>query len=94
MIIQIFALFGKMKSLSQTIIRSGFILSILPLVLLVLAGTAVYAWLEGWSLIDALYATVITVTTIGYGDLAPQTSAGRLFSVFFTILYAVYLSPY
>ena len=74
-----------MKSLSQTIIRSGFILSILPLVLLVLAGTAVYAWLEGWSLIDALYATVITVTTIGYGDLAPLTSAGRLFSVFFTI---------
>ncbi len=54
--------------------------------LLLLTGTLVYSWLEGWSLLDSLYATVITMTTVGYGDLSPQTSYGRLFAIFFTLI--------
>lgn len=53
--------------------------------LVVVTGTFVYAWLEDWSLLDSLYATVITVTTVGYGDLSPQTVSGRLFAIFFTL---------
>jgi voltage-gated potassium channel len=52
---------------------------------MILLGAFVYAWLEGWSLLDSLYATVITVTTVGYGDLSPQTAGGRLFAIFFTL---------
>lgn len=59
----------------------------------ILTGTLVYSWLEGWSLLDSLYATVITVTTVGYGDISPQTTAGRLFAVFFT-LFAVGVAGY
>jgi voltage-gated potassium channel len=55
-------------------------------VFVILAGTFVYSWLEGWSLLDSLYATVITVTTVGYGDVSPHSAAGRLFAVFFTLL--------
>ena len=53
---------------------------------LVVLGTGVYAYLEDWSVFDALYATIITITTVGYGDLSPQTPAGRLFAIVFTLL--------
>src|SRR5690606_18874559 len=38
-------------------------------------------WLERWSFIDALYVTVITLSTIGYGDLTPQDPYGRIFTI-------------
>ena len=44
-------------------------------------GTITYHYLEGWSWIDALYFSVITLTTIGYGDFSPQTTAGKLFTI-------------
>ena len=58
---------------------------VVPLVTLTLIGTFTYVLLEGWTPLDALYATIITMTTVGYGDLTPTTPAGRLFSIFFTL---------
>jgi len=43
-------------------------------------GTVVYMWLEGWSAIDALYFSVVTLATVGFGDLAPTTDAAKLFT--------------
>ena len=34
---------------------------------------------EGWSVADALYFWLMTVSTVGYGDLAPTTPAGKTF---------------
>ena len=42
-------------------------------------GTAVFSVAEGWSPRDALYFCVTALTTVGYGDLAPTSAAGKLF---------------
>ena len=46
-----------------------------------LTGTIFYWLQEGWSLVDALYFSVTTLTTVGLGDLAPTTTIGKLFTV-------------
>ena len=38
--------------------------------------------IEGWSFFDALYMTVTTITTVGYGELHQLSKAGRIFTVF------------
>ena len=45
-------------------------------------GTLGYVLIEGWSAWDAFYMTVITVTTVGYGEVHPMSQAGRAFTVF------------
>ena len=49
-------------------------------------GTVIYRLLEGWEWIDSLYFCVITLTTVGYGDYSPQTSEGKLFTIFYIFL--------
>lgn len=44
-------------------------------------GTAGYMLIEGWSLLDALYMTVITITTVGYNEVHPLSTAGRVFTI-------------
>lgn len=70
-----------------------FILALLVAVLLVIGGTLGYHLIEGWTLFDAFYMTVITLTSVGYGEVHPLSHAGRvfttilLFSGVFTIFY-------
>jgi len=45
------------------------------------AGTLGYVVIEGWSVSDALFMAVTTVTTVGYGEIHPLSTAGRLFSI-------------
>ena len=49
-------------------------------------GTVVFHILEKWSWIDSLYFTIITLATIGYGDLVPTTPLGKLVTVVFVIV--------
>lgn len=48
---------------------------------LIVAGTAGYRLLEGMSVLDALYMTIITLTTVGFGEVKPLSHAGRLFTI-------------
>ena len=50
-----------------------------------LVGTFGYHWLEGWSYLDALYFSVVSLGTVGYGDLTPTTPIAKLFTIVYLI---------
>lgn len=55
-----------------------------PLLVMLLTlglGTAGYMVLERWSFLDALFMTVITITTVGYGLVHPLSTVGRVFTM-------------
>jgi voltage-gated potassium channel len=52
---------------------------------IVIIGTIGFHFIEGWSLLDSFYACITTLSTVGYGDFAPETTAGKLFAVFIII---------
>jgi voltage-gated potassium channel len=45
---------------------------------LLLFGTLAFHLVEGWTLFDGFYMTVMTVTTVGYGEIHPLTMSGRI----------------
>lgn len=45
-------------------------------------SAAAYRWIEGWGWLDSLYFVVITTTTIGFGDLTPETRPGKVLTIF------------
>ena len=49
-------------------------------------GTWFYARVEKWGILDSLYFSVITLTTVGYGDFSPQTSAGKIFTMIYVLI--------
>lgn len=63
-------------------------------VLLVMAGMVGYHLVEGWGFFDALYMTVITITTVGFLEVHPLSPGGRVFTMLlalggiFTLFYA------
>lgn len=48
---------------------------------LIVVGTSGYHWLEGMSVIDSLYMTVITISTVGFGEVRKLSSYGRMFTI-------------
>lgn len=56
---------------------------LIALIVMLVSGTVFYSAVEKWSVVDSVYFCVMTLATVGYGDLHPTTS----FSKIFTILY-------
>ncbi len=54
---------------------------VIGLIVLPAVGVAGYCWIEGWSLLDALYMTVTTLATVGYGETHPLSTGGRVFTM-------------
>ena len=51
------------------------------LVLLILGWSLAFMAVEGRSFTDAFYYTIVTVTTVGYGDIHPESTAGKMMAI-------------
>ncbi len=59
-----------------------FLLIATALTVTLLIGTVGFMWLEGWTLFDSLYMSLMTLTTVGYGEVHPLSFKGRVFASF------------
>ena len=62
-----------------------FRIPIILTILIMLFGTLGYIWIDNFSLLDAIYQTGITFTTVGFGEIAPISPLGRLFTIFLIV---------
>ncbi len=70
------------RSLKDPVFQALFLL-----VVTILASGALFCRrVEGWSLLNSLYFSVITLTTVGYGDFSPSTTAGKIFTMFYIFI--------
>lgn len=59
----------------------GVTITICLLIFVTIGGTIGYVTIEGWGLLDAFYMTVISLTSVGFGEVHPLTPQGKLFTV-------------
>jgi voltage-gated potassium channel Kch len=54
---------------------------VIIMIAILLSGTAFFSLVENWSIIDSAYFCVMTIATIGYGDLAPSSPLSKIFTI-------------
>ena len=52
---------------------------------LVVSGTIFYWRVEDWTVVESLYFSVVTLTTVGFGDFAPTTAGAQIFTIFYIL---------
>jgi voltage-gated potassium channel Kch len=62
-----------------------FMITLTVSVFLLATGAIFYHIVEKLAWLDAVYFCVITLTTIGYGDIVPHTNLGKLFTIFYVL---------
>src|SRR5215510_15683798 len=68
----------------QFLKRLLFIAVILDAILI--TGTFGFMYIEGWPMFDSFYMTLMTLTTVGYGEVHPLSYHGRLFASFLMVV--------
>jgi hypothetical protein len=76
-----------MAKLTLTELREKheFKLLALSVVTVLATGTIVYHFVEKWSWVDSTYFCVVTLATVGFGDLAPTHSSTKIFTIFYIL---------
>jgi voltage-gated potassium channel Kch len=52
---------------------------------LIVSGTIFYWRVEDWTIIQSLYFSVVTLTTVGFGDFTPTTPGAQIFTIFYIL---------
>jgi voltage-gated potassium channel Kch len=53
---------------------------------MIACASVFYHYVEGWGCIDATFFSVMTISTVGYGDITPQTAAGKIFTICYVLV--------
>jgi voltage-gated potassium channel len=67
-------------------IQRNFQLIALAATVVLAVGVVFYHVVEKFRWIDSLYFSVVTLTTVGYGDFTPKTDIGKLFTIFYLLI--------
>ena len=59
-------------------LKEGLKILLVATIVLIIVSATFYINVEGWNAVDAIYFTIITITTVGYGDLFPTTNVSKL----------------
>lgn len=73
---------ARLKRLHKRNITRRLFRDVGAVIVLVLIGTCGFMVIEHWPVLDALFMTVITLTTVGYGEVRPLTDTGKIFAMF------------
>ncbi len=53
---------------------------------MILWASVFYHYVEGWDWLDSIYFSVVTISTVGYGDFSPETAGGKIFTMFYILI--------
>lgn len=57
-------------------------------------GILFYHFVEGLSIVDATYFSVVTLTTVWYGDIVPTTDVGKIFTSFYILVWIWFIGVF
>ena len=78
--------FGFFRELRDLFKQPEYRAILVWVIILLVIGTIFYNQVEGWEVLDSLYFSVVTLSTVGYGDLAPDTAAGKVFTIVYMLV--------
>jgi hypothetical protein len=76
-------IFGALVDIFSDVKVRGLLLFTMSLIAL---ATILFWWIEGWPWIDAAFFAITTISTIGYGNITPVTTAGKLVTMGYIML--------
>ena len=85
--IPVFVVFKRLWQASRLALQDAAFRGLVHLAGVLLAAGTVFYWrVEDWTPFESLYFSMITLTTVGYGDFSPVTGIGRAFTIAYVLL--------